>query len=116
MGDFELCLYDVNPSSLGGANEEYIFSARLDNLCMSYCGLEALIKATNESSNLAQNPNILVLGLFDNEEVGSQTAHGADSNLLPVTVKRLASIRMGEQHVVNSNIDSIDSLILKSAC
>jgi aspartyl aminopeptidase len=33
---------------------------------------------------------IRVIALFDNEEVGSMTAHGADSNLLEVSLKRLA--------------------------
>lgn len=32
--------------------------------------------------------------LFDNEEIGSVSAHGAGSNLLEVTIERLASINV----------------------
>lgn len=44
---------------------------------------------------LAQDNQIRVLALFDNEEVGSQTAHGADSNLLEVTLRRLSNLKFG---------------------
>lgn len=55
---------------------------------MSFCSLEALIQSKDSGSeNL-----IRVICLFDNEEVGSNTAHGADSNLLEVTLRRLAGI------------------------
>ncbi|CAG8745095.1 1012_t:CDS:2, partial [Acaulospora morrowiae] len=37
--DFELCLYDTHPSTVGGAYNEFIYSARLDNLMMSYTAL-----------------------------------------------------------------------------
>jgi aspartyl aminopeptidase len=35
-----------------------------------------------------------MVALFDNEEVGSMTAHGADSNLLPTTLQRLANTQV----------------------
>lgn len=91
--DFELCLFDVQSPTLGGPNQEFIFSARLDNLCMSYCSLSALIQSLdNNGKSLQDDECIRIVGLFDNEEVGSQSAAGADSNLLLVTVKRLAEL------------------------
>ncbi|KAF9279314.1 hypothetical protein BGZ68_007995 [Mortierella alpina] len=90
--DFELCLYDTQPSAIGGAYNEFIFSGRLDNLMMSYCSVEALIRSLKSEDSLANDPNIRLVSLFDNEEVGSNTAHGADSNLLPSTFERLSLV------------------------
>jgi aspartyl aminopeptidase len=38
--DFELQACDTQPSILAGAAKEFIFSGRLDNLCMSFCSLK----------------------------------------------------------------------------
>lgn len=38
--DFELQVCDTQPSLIGGAEKEFIFSGRLDNLCMSFCSLK----------------------------------------------------------------------------
>lgn len=85
--DFELAVYDTQKSTIGGACNEFIFSPRLDNLEMSFCAIKALIAA----QDIDNDTNIRIAALFDNEEIGSQTAHGADSNLLPVTLQRLAN-------------------------
>ncbi|KAI9247475.1 peptidase M18 [Phascolomyces articulosus] len=89
--DFELCLYDTQPATIGGAYDEFIFSARLDNLGMSYCSLMALV---NTADQTADDSNIRVVSLFDNEEVGSTTEHGANSNLLPSTLKRIVAAKI----------------------
>ncbi|KAG9300823.1 hypothetical protein G9A89_004453 [Geosiphon pyriformis] len=101
--DFELCLYDVHAATIGGAYNEFIFSARLDNLMMSYTALVALINSTNadEGRSLLDEPNIRMIALFDNEEVGSATAHGADSSLLEHTIRRLTLSKIGD-HVMTS--------------
>ena len=41
--DFDLCLYDHHKPSLGGAYDEFIFSARQDNLVSCYIAMEAII-------------------------------------------------------------------------
>ncbi|ORY92340.1 peptidase M18 [Syncephalastrum racemosum] len=84
--DFELALFDTQGATIGGACNEFIFSPRLDNLEMSYCSIQALIQA----KGIENDTNVRLAALFDNEEIGSVSAHGADSNLLPSVLQRLA--------------------------
>lgn len=78
--DFELQVCDTQPSIIGGAMKEFIFSGRLDNLCMSFCSLKALIDSTSLSeSSLDGESNVRMVALFDHEEVGSNSAQGAGS-------------------------------------
>jgi aspartyl aminopeptidase len=88
--DFEVVLYDTQKATLGGLNNEFIYSARLDNLMMSYCATESLIQSLASASALAKDPTIRMVALFDHEEIGSRTAQGADSNMLPVVIRRLS--------------------------
>lgn len=87
--DFELVLFDTQKSCIGGMNEELIFSARLDNLCMSYCSTMALISCVSSPGSLDNESAIRLISLFDHEEIGSNTAQGADSNVLPTIIRRL---------------------------
>jgi aspartyl aminopeptidase len=79
---FELHLYDTSPAGYGGSDDEFVFSGRLDNLAMSHAVLEAFCSAD------AGDGAIQVAALFDNEEVGSTSAQGANSNLLAAALER----------------------------
>jgi aspartyl aminopeptidase len=90
--DFEVILYDVQKSCVGGINNELIYSARLDDLEMTYCAVEGLIESVSTSNALSQDSTIRLVACFDHEEIGSKTAQGAASNLLPSVIKRLSVI------------------------
>ena len=101
--DFELCLYDTQLSCTGGIYNEFIFSPRLDNLFMSYCSVKALVDGM---PSLEQDSNIRVVALFDNEEVGSESAYGAGSSFLEDTLRRVhATVGRGDfEKVVQSSV------------
>lgn len=105
--DFELVLYDTQKSVIGGLNNELIFSARLDNLMMSYCSVQGLIQSLSSSTALNDESIIRLIALFDNEEIGSTTAQGADSNLLPAVIRRLSVLPASESNS-DKSYDKLD--------
>ncbi|KAJ8601493.1 hypothetical protein CTAYLR_006712 [Chrysophaeum taylorii] len=88
VADFELQLCDTQPATRGGATREFVYSGRLDNLACCAAGVMALIEA---SQDLTAVGNVMCLALFDHEEVGSQSATGAQGPLLRDTLLRLAA-------------------------
>ena len=86
--------YDTQKSCAGGFNDELIYSARLDNLEMSFCSAAALIESA-QASSLKDDISIRMISLFDHEEIGSVSTQGAQSNLLPSLIRRLTSLTGG---------------------
>ncbi|MCV7220340.1 M18 family aminopeptidase [Mycolicibacterium elephantis] len=81
----DLMTHDLTPSRLIGADGELLSAPRLDNQASCYAGLEALLAA----AEAGPNGYLPVLVLFDHEEVGSQSAHGAQSDLLLTVLERI---------------------------
>lgn len=81
--DFDLMLYPLEKGSLAGLNEEMISCTKLDNLLSVYAGLIGIVESKNDSEKI----NVFVA--FDNEEIGSSTKQGADSNYLSNILERI---------------------------
>lgn len=80
--EYELSFYDTQAPAVIGLKQEFIASARLDNLLSCFTGLRALIESDGAVSSL--------LVCNDHEEVGSVSAAGAQGPLLLSVLKRLA--------------------------
>lgn len=80
--DFDIFLYEYEKGCFTGHNEEFISTGRLDNLSMYYSSMEALLESNS-------NTGISIVVGFDNEEVGSSTKQGADSNMLLNILERI---------------------------
>ena len=85
----ELMLFDLAAPCLGGQSNEFIFSARLDNLAMCHASLSAIAPLGRAGGT----SGISVIALFDHEEVGSASAAGASSSVLPRILERLVPDR-----------------------
>ena len=88
--DFDLYLSDTAPACTFGVHNEFISSGRLDDLSMCFAGLEAILAA-------ADSDTTQVLGIFDNEETGSQTKQGAGSPFLSYMLRRIALAQSGTE-------------------
>ncbi|KAI0774373.1 aspartyl aminopeptidase [Fomes fomentarius] len=88
--DFELHLYDVQPSVLGGLNNEFIFSPRMDNQFSSFAAVEAISTFASSSSFNVLEGNVNAIALFNHEEIGSVSTSGAESSLIPFLLQRLS--------------------------
>ena len=80
--DYELFLYEYQKGIFTGKKQEFISASRIDDLSMVYAGLTALTEAETGAG-------CQVLAAFDNEEVGSTTAQGANSGLLLHVLNRI---------------------------
>ncbi|WP_144821584.1 M18 family aminopeptidase [Marinobacter piscensis] len=77
---YELGFYDAQKAGYVGLRNEFIASARLDNLLSCYIGLRALLDASGDEAAL--------LVCNDHEEVGSVSSEGAQGPFLNAVLDR----------------------------
>ena len=80
----DLYLYSRVPGTIWGEEREFVSSPKLDDLQCAFAAFRGFTLGKKEEA-------ISVYALFDNEEVGSQTAQGAGSTFLYNVLMRLAS-------------------------
>jgi aspartyl aminopeptidase len=86
----DLMSHVLEPSRLVGADRDLVSAPRLDNQVTCYAGLEALLAAEPRG-------HVPVLALFDHEEVGSTSDHGAQSDFLRTTLERIVLAAGGDR-------------------
>ncbi|CAK4034073.1 vacuolar aspartyl aminopeptidase Lap4 [Lecanosticta acicola] len=92
--NWELELFDVQPATVAGLNKELISAGRIDDKLCSWAALQALVEShEHDTSNSSL---IKVVGLFDDEEIGSLLRQGAKGNFLPMTIERAVSSLAGK--------------------
>ncbi|BBY05766.1 M18 family aminopeptidase [Mycobacterium noviomagense] len=87
---FDLMTHDLAPSRLAGLDDQFVSAPRLDNQTSCYAGVDALLAA-------GPRGHLPVLALFDHEEVGSSSDHGAQSELLLTTLERIVLAAGGDR-------------------
>ncbi len=82
---YDLYLALLDRGMYAGENNEFIVAPQIDNLECSFVALNSIINSKPAKGTI----NVMVL--FDNEEIGSRTRQGADSNLLDAVLERITS-------------------------
>ncbi|HFB53201.1 MAG TPA: M18 family aminopeptidase [Sulfurimonas autotrophica] len=77
----ELSFYDAQKASYVGLRDDFIASARLDNLLSCYVGMLAICSVD------ASKPMLFIAS--DHEEVGSESSSGAGGSFLENTLRRM---------------------------
>ena len=86
----DLMTHVLEPSRLIGVDDDLVSAPRLDNQGTCYAGLEALLAAHPDGY-------VPMLALFDHEEVGSTSDHGAQSDFLISTLERIVLAAGGDR-------------------
>jgi len=84
ISEYDLFLYDAQPGILCGANKQLINTSRLDDLAMCHASLTAL-------QTINQPQSTILTFFFDNEEIGSTSAHGANSGFAKTILQRITA-------------------------
>ena len=94
--DYELSFYDTQAPEVIGLNHDFIAGARLDNLLSCYVGLMSFLESGEDVSCL--------LVCNDHEEVGSQSASGAQGTFLRSVLDRIAGNSEDYARIVDRSI------------
>ncbi len=100
---FDLMFHDLTPPALLGLDEEFLSSARIDNLFSCWAAIRAL------GARRAGSGSVPIVALFDHEEVGSASTTGAAGALLERCLGRLGA-------ALDLGIDGLARAFSASSC
>ncbi|MCQ2519172.1 MAG: M18 family aminopeptidase [Lachnospiraceae bacterium] len=86
----DLFVYARQKGTFLGPKDEFVLSPRLDDQACVYAGLSAFAGLDTGNESFSDGEYINVFAVFDNEEVGSGTARGADSTFLEDVLFRIS--------------------------
>lgn len=92
---WDIALFDLTLASLLGADRSLLASGRLDNQVSCWATTEGLLAA---STNANGTGTTSVIALFDHEEVGSESTHGASGPRLAWLLEALHSGSRAQFH------------------
>lgn len=79
----DLYIYNNDKPEICGIEDTLFLAPRIDNISSVAAGVEALVAARHDGNGLQ------MLAIWDNEEVGSQTKQGGDSQTLSIILERI---------------------------
>lgn len=82
--NWELELFDLQPSTVAGIDKDLITGGRIDDKLCSWAAMEGLLAANSAEDD----GTIKLVALFDDEEIGSLLRQGAKGNFLPLVIER----------------------------
>lgn len=92
----ELSFYDTQKASYVGLSDDFIASARVDNLLSCYTGMLSICSVGDEKS--------MLFIASDHEEVGSESTSGAGGSFLENTLKRMYSDYEEYMNMISTSI------------
>jgi len=92
---WDIALFDLTPASLLGHDQSLLTSGRLDNQVSCWAATEGLIAASASEQSI---DTASVIALFDHEEVGSESTHGASGPRLAWLLEALHGSTRTEFH------------------
>lgn len=97
--DYELYLYNMDAPQMVGMESELIASPRLDNITSVSAIMESMVACEHTAKN-----TVNIMMVFDNEEVGSLSKQGADSELLSMIIEKIGRSLQGDTFFVGDSI------------
>ncbi|RKP31150.1 vacuolar aminopeptidase [Metschnikowia bicuspidata] len=94
--EWDLQFYDVQKGTRGGLDNEFVFAPRVDDRACSYAAIASLIESV--SADFIPSDAFSVVGLFDNEEIGSATRVGIKGQLFESVVSRVVGSKHFNPH------------------
>ena len=92
----ELSFYDTSKASFVGLHDDFIASARLDNLLSCYVGMLSICSVEDDK------PMLFIAS--DHEEVGSESTSGASGSFLENTLRRMFSDYDDYMQVIRTSV------------